>query len=431
MGDDLARHCRCDQDSALVGVLAAVSGLAAAHEFPADTAPLCPLYIDAPDGRWDRLFRQLLEPVAHKTGELQRQAQASDRESLRYWMKTLEKACGISNPDSEGASQAFRLLPHRQLLQPVTYLRDPDAAALEAGMAESFDRRIFVDLTGTHLFAGLKNSNRRESLTRLAMLLDRYLRGNSFAAKPDADETNPLKARTGSVSAIASVDRHVLADLVGCRDPASAALLAHFIVIEPEPFAGGDKTAETAGRGRENYRNLVRRVFDRRQAPQYPLEAADAITPPGGYSAYERDLDTLADAVPARARRHLRPLRDLPLRLGRVLAFLVDSANADDVPMARSLADTLARRLAAKHVDTVVTLLAGTSEKSASFELEAMYQKIAEKQPVDMRTLLRSYQNQRRAVHEPVLEELIQQGRVVRRADGMFETAKEAHVAAS
>lgn len=183
--------------------------------------------------------------------------------------------------------------------------------------------------------------------------------------------------------------------------------------IDPEDETGAAEVAIQY----ERYRDAVLRVVAERRAGGWFAGLALTATESGRFFAGQAEFIAQLDSIEPELRRHTRGLAHLPATLLFGLRALAPDGEIPDL-VEPSL--QLAHRAMAAHLDLLGGALLSGQRAEAEHRKQTMLRKLAAAQPCTARDLVRRFPVQRMALHGPVIDALVEEGRVERTQDGLL-----------
>ncbi|MCB1078320.1 MAG: hypothetical protein KDM64_10890 [Verrucomicrobiae bacterium] len=185
---------------------------------------------------------------------------------------------------------------------------------------------------------------------------------------------------------------------------------------DPELDASSPPDAKEVARHHEQYRQVVQEVIAARRRrstfSHLTLAPEEAIRLREGLERFTRQLET----VEPERQPYCVGLSRLPVALLFGLKLLASDSSLSGDLVETSLA--VAHRAMRRHLHHLEQLGDRTNLKALDHQKKAMMRKLARLGACTWRDLLRSYPIQRKALHEPVLQSLVDEGLVERSRDG-------------
>ena len=301
----------------------------------------------------------------------------------------------------------------RCLREPLVLLESPDAKVLLHGMGQ-VDRQspLVIDADG-RLLAGIFGEPRHKA----AEVIEGFLSGRSTRAVGGGG-VSPGRGVLLSV-----IDRDRLAGWLagsGTNDHLRRALLVE--LGHPAGIDGAACDLESIEKGYKQYREAVRSVLRLRRldAPGVAPILGPAVAME--FFRRQREFQDRIDEVESHLKPYAASFVHLPATALWSLQHLsAASAYGELVPRAFHLAEEAMR----VHLGLVKQGLEAGRLQSMEEDGLNMLRKLAQSEPCRFRDLLRRYDIQRKSLHEPVLEHLIETNRVRRIQKGLLQLTEQ------
>ncbi len=376
----------------------------------------------------------LMKPVWLRDSNLRRRARAADSKKINHGLDMLDRSLGLSRPDAEpGLAVHIDRMSERHIFprclellrRPVFYLRDPDARTLERGLTESLDKNILVDLFGSSLFAELVREKVKTASVSKAEGIIRLLHGGHRQDSGLSDERHDIAVERCSGSFVGSIGSDTLATILDSRCEPALGLIKKCVIhrVAPQTYR------LTRAQVEEGLEAWDRAVADRisRDVTRWGMRYDGIATQCWPqFTSYARDLQGLAeDVVGDEKVAFLRPLWGLPSRILSALGNVVREVTSDDFARTAHYAESVARRIVVEHYNAALEGGARTAAREYDDTPDArMLEKLRRRGPMQFRDLLRMYSTQRKRIHQPVLDRLMEDDLVFLNADGLLEARR-------
>lgn len=333
--------------------------------------------------------------------------------------KDLDMTCGAA---LYAIPEQHALLPHhyaRCLSEPTVFLDCPSAAMLHRALLQC-DRQspLLLDAHGGLIEAAGDPANFR---TRQAME-DIVIHGVTIGNANTGTGTGSITQSRGTLFSVTT--RRTLERLLGSDH--TGPLFSRLLLTDLRPADGSAGRPVEAGSmesGYTSFRKAVQAVLRLRRldAPGiYPI--LDPVAAGLLFDAQRRFLAQINEVRPE-LRHHAAKFHHLPATLLWALHHLWPGRScADLVPTALHLAEVAMT----DHLRLAGHALANAGRERLERRAWEMLRKLAEVEPCGMRDLMRKYAVQRRALHQPVLDFLLETGRVLQIDEGRLRLSDEA-----
>ena len=382
----------------------------------------------------DDFHTALLKPVWRREAVLHKRARAADAKKVAGCLEDLGRYEKLFRPDSEHRlSGHVDCLPQRYvyaygyelLRRPVFYMRDPDDRTLERGLTESLTRAVLVDLFGSSMFEELASKAGRTAVSKAEAIV-RLLHGGHRCGPGLKHEHSEVKVERCRGALVGTTDNDSLASILTRRCEPGFSLLKYCIVHPATARRHAIKSAAID----DALERWDRAVADRITADVIGFGNGDTLLETVAWPrfvSYRRDLQGLADHAPAGEVAFLRPLWALPARILCGLRNLSRQETVEDFKATAHYAEYVARRVAAAHVRTYAAAHGATIAmlRDDDNPEARMLEKLRRRGPMQFRDLLRMYSRQVKRIHQPVLDRLMESGRVFLNDEGLLEADAE------
>ena len=340
----------------------------------------------------------------------------------RQFSHTYDPTAAVIERSQEGFTSGTTHVPENRdisvLRTPTFVLTSPDLDTLMKAMPEVLDASPLITY-GDELFSRL--GQKRVGKTSLVSHLS--------AAVSGCDQRFDRDQRIGP-GRIELVKAHVL--ITSTRDQLSDALAADvfsailrrslLLDIQGSP---DEVPAENIRYGYSTYYHAIKEVLDaRRRGTGLRLavkpEVASALHDLTG------ELHDWWEAVPGRLQPFFADILSLPYRLHWAFLATLASRESDQWVLPFTISTT--RELLERQMHLLEELITSGEVDEHHRARVIMLKKLSDG-PCLFRSLLRRYSNQRRDVHEPVLNELVQDGLIHLRDDGYLELSEAGRAA--
>lgn len=353
-----------------------------------------------------RFFQKLFGPIeAHA-----RQMIEASSHVNRYWLETKLTRGGADLVNIEVYNDGRQedilksMMPFLALKGPCFYLRNPAGEkVILQGFRESFDLKIYLNFAGSDLMASLVDGKKQRRALQTLALIDRILRGETIML-PASRRSDVPRVVQGKCSAFFELPKNLFTRLITGGHPTVLRLLQQCILVDasdPMSLTG------SVDRGEDEWPHRVQSVIERRKGRNHlPLIELDL-------RHWEAEVEKFAASRPEAA-PWLAPFFDLPGKL--ISNHLLERGRATiSSPALTKWAIDATAEVLLKQVD----LLGEAKQMAASMTDEedhsAMLRRL--RQPKTFRELARSYADQRKERHWPVLAQLMAAGKI-KQVDG-------------
>jgi hypothetical protein len=383
----------------------------------------------ADDPRWQRTQQLLLGPVESAQRRVREMSRAVSVERLSAIEKqhAHQDATNHIIKDEEGNrfdadGSIWAGMEQRKieaLRQPSFILRSPSPKALHAGIVEVLDRAPLLAFPDGDLMAQLIRRRRGQDVTEYLHRIVDSVSGcdEFFAGKSGLGHIEAVRAKL-----FATCTRRHLEQALQSDDDLVSRLLHTCIVVDVEnssPGAGDENSVRT---GFQQYREAVKKVLLARRSGQgmrFSLSAPAAAH----LRRMGNELSAWVQKLPGPLRPHYRNVLTLPHSVFWTLLATNPGMYRRDEALClgaiRIVVWTIRRQ---RQLLESLLQSAALSERDRS--RERMLAKLRER-PCTFRDLLRRYASQRKEDHEPVLMELVNEGRIRLGDDGLLRIAEE------
>lgn len=304
----------------------------------------------------------------------------------------------------------------RCLHQPVIFLDNPGPDDLRKPW-EGVDRDspLILDETGRLWDQAGKSEARR---TLLAGLLNE----RTFAAPASSSRE---RYRTGRAQVMTVVSENQGRQLLS--DPAWEKLLSTTLLTGtagPRKDRGIELTAEETAKGYQSYRNSLAALATLRRLDALGLWWKK-MSDDAAMEFHRRQLEFVEklEAVVAEERPFTARFASLPVSLLWTLSQLSEGTKIDAGMV--SLAMTWAEEAMRNHLTSLREFRRRAENEQIERKAAEMLWKLFEVEPASFRDLMRKYPVQRREIHQPVLDHLVESGKVLRLEDNRLRLADE------
>lgn len=403
---------------AISSILGGLAGPTAFVEGPLGE-PLHPgfnLLVANNDPNWHQLQRVVLGAVESLQRELREIGQISTEESMTW--KPFEdgnrnlgkeiRECFYKHLDSD--SPVAALLDHGRpglaLRLPSMVMNSPTPESFAAGIEEILDREVAVYYPHGGLFEEIAKLSPSRRWHQFLGQLVQAMEGSDVSFQPIRENSGFGSLSTLRVRLLMTCDASHVRVALASNNSDVQRFLRQCVIVRPKPLSATPSTRpiELKG-GYSSYASAVRNVMASRRCGQSSLLPVDTA----GYDI----LSQYSDFLRAKAATMDLPghpwTMDLHWKLMWSMKVLYPGA-ADS--KSASLAVHFGHCAIREHLALVSEEREMHETQAAEKAQERMLSKLRELGDVTVRDLLRTYNNQRRDLHLPVLEGLIQQGRI-------------------
>jgi len=359
-------------------------------------------------------LRAQLEVIKDLQNERLRQAAGLSRERVRQLHKApihrLPEYAIPAGPWDPRRAEEARQYAIVVVQQPLFWIEAPGGRELRAGFASSFDRTLLVTDCSSDIVPRLVAAKPSRDDRRLARLLARLSHGGHIDVP--ALKTKGLcpivQPRFGLVCATdaTSLRKAILSDRPEVRALVETSiLLAPADSAELPPHLGNVMAA--GGYWKQAIENLL---YARRSRNWSALAPFPCFHEP--LLAWSARWQTLLASTPEHLRRHLTPFSRLPHKIASLFLQIGEYANWSEQTGAATAAVEIAEWLATQSLLCAADAHRDDAETSLVEAKEHMLAKIRATGPIDFWRLCRTFDQQDKARHQPVLEALLAEGRV-------------------
>lgn len=379
---------------------------------------------------WRRLEEMLLGPVDACQRTLRGISRAMipeklDRlESPRYAVRTTDIVEGSKAKvfPEEGRPQPYI---HAEsylsaLRTPTFFLRQPDERTWSKALPEAMGASLFLTDDGrlfTDLLAKLSTKGPTPFATRIVAAATTG--SDQFIERGRQD--GPGRIDTLRAHLLITAGREQIRDALAADHSVLQSLLQNCVFVDPTREGPG-KTLDKNGlrAGYEAYLHAVKAVVTaRRNGAGYQIEAKPEILT--YVDAVTDRIRTWCDDLPPRLRPYFSDSLSLPYRLCWAFSVTRTMGESNDwmLPFLWHVVQSKLWRQRRFLEKQMLAAEAAAQDRAR----QVMLQKLASIGPCVVRDLLRRYSNQRRILHQPVLDALVNEGKVRLRDDGRLELA--------
>ena len=311
--------------------------------------------------------------------------------------------------DPRNAGDA-RMHAIRVAQRPLFWLESPGSRELRTGFSSSHDRSLLVTFTKCDLLEKLIASRLDRENQRMAALLARLVGGAQIELPGPKEECSVFQPRFGMC---ALTNRDDLYAAIAHERPDVHSIIGNSVLLNFEDALLPDSmTPEKITAFSEYWKKLIRDMLEYRASGKDEGAGAEQ---PGTFDkvlcTWPAKLKQRAEQTPKHLRHHLQMFADLPVKLTGLFS-IVDSYGygRDNWPAHAGI--QLAEWLMARTLITAADAHTANQQVTITDAAEVMLAKITEFGPIDFWKLRRHFKVQTVEEHQPVLESLLEQGRV-------------------
>ncbi len=425
----LAYTAQIGDEEAALGVAAVLGGIAGPKAKLAGPAgesirPGLNLLVAGADAPWwNRAQDLLLDPALAMQQACREMSSALDPERLdvlqygRFEYSNTDRIVEAVKGDSCLEQEYLR--PHFSALRHPTFaLHNPDPADFPKLVAEVLDNAALIIYPDGQLFAEVAHPRPAKKWASVAAQIAAMVSGTDHVYTP-VGKQGPGRIATARGTLLMTCTRDQLCQALGSDDQALQQILQNSIMLDcPSPEGSKPLPVDYLREGYKMFYLGVQKVLETRRAGGGIGWDANAYANMELLHGFELEIQQWVAQLADRLKPFFRHALKLPYQLLWAFALVTGYRESHDwvLPFAMHVTSETLKRQAALLTD----LMEAAEKTDYEHARTVMLRKLNEK-PRMFRDLLRSYSVQRRDIHEPVLQSLVDDGLVRLRNDGLLE----------
>lgn len=316
---------------------------------------------------------------------------------------------------SSMASLEYRL--SQLLRQPSFMLDSPAPSHLKSMINEVHDRALLVVDRDGSLLESLFHEGASSKITQARRIMLRTVTGGDETFPAFRKNQGPGSIQTVTGSLLASIPMETFRELVPGDGPNDMKkLLRHTLLTGPngeESYPGCKADAYFVGY--KNYRDCLKMALEARRSGRGFTLKLDAASQKK-FLALQAEFIERIEQAPASLKQYVGHLWNLPSAIcWSLMTVLLPDEKAD---WCMDSALHLANHALDRHLLLLQSVVTHQANAELEYRAAKMLAHILRMEPCNFRDVMRCYSKQTKALHEPVLDYLISEGKVVRFADG-------------